>query len=61
MLPLSKADEIAAVPGVARVFPTITVDAKPGGLQVVSLGLPDRISSYDPAENSFSALKTSFA
>lgn len=61
VLPLSKADEIAAVPGVARVFPTITVDAKPGGLQVVSLGLPDRISSYDPAENSFSALKTSFA
>src|SRR6516164_2521288 len=30
VLPLSKSNEIAAVPGVARVFPTITVDAKPG-------------------------------
>src|SRR4029077_7464616 len=31
-LPLSKTSEIAAVPGVARVFPTITVEAKPGAL-----------------------------
>src|SRR5215472_11471404 len=61
VLPLSKADEIAAVPGVARVFPTITVDAKPGALNVVNLGLPDYIQSYDPAENQYSALKTSFA
>jgi putative ABC transport system permease protein len=61
VIALSKADEIAAVPGVARVFPAITVDAKPGGLQVVSLGLPDRIVSYDPLENSYSALRTSFA
>jgi len=61
VVPLSKAPEIAAVPGVARVFPTITVDAKPGALQVVNLGLPDRIASYDPAENQYSALKISFA
>ncbi|HET7339319.1 MAG TPA: FtsX-like permease family protein [Candidatus Dormibacteraeota bacterium] len=61
IIPLSKADEIAAVPGVARVFPTITVEAKPGTLQVVSLGLPDRIVSYDRAEDAYSALKTSFA
>ncbi|HET9782121.1 MAG TPA: FtsX-like permease family protein [Candidatus Dormibacteraeota bacterium] len=61
VVPLSKADELAAIPGVARVFPTITVDAKPGALNVVSLGLPDRIVSYDPAENGYSALKTSFA
>jgi putative ABC transport system permease protein len=61
ILPLSKGDEIAAVDGVARVFPTITVDAKPGALQVVSLGLPDYISSYDPAETNYSALKTTFA
>src|SRR5947209_17186941 len=46
VLPVGKADEIASVPGVARVFPTITVEAKPGSLQVVSLGLPDRIASY---------------
>jgi putative ABC transport system permease protein len=61
VLPLTKAAEIQAVPGVARVFPTITVQAKPGSLQVVSLGLPDYISSYDPAENSYSALQTTFA
>ena len=61
VVPLSRAPEIAAVPGVARVFPTITVEAKPGSLQVVSLGLPDYIESYDPAENGYSALRTSFA
>jgi putative ABC transport system permease protein len=61
VVPLSKASEIASVPGVARVFPTITVEAKPGSLQVVSLGLPDRIVSHDPAEDQYSALKTSFA
>ena len=61
VLPLSKQAEIEAVPGVARAFPTITVLAKPGDLQVVSLGLPDLISSYDLAENSYSALKTSSA
>lgn len=61
VIPLSKAAEIAAVPGVARVFPSITVQAKPGALQVVNFGLPDYISSYDPAEDAYSALKTSFA
>jgi putative ABC transport system permease protein len=61
VIPLSKAAEIQAVPGVARVFPSITVDAKPGSLQVVSLGLPDRIVSYDPAEDNYAALKTTFA
>ena len=61
VLPLTKQSEIEAVPGVARVFPTITVAAKPGALQVVSLGLPDYISSYDPEENGYSALKTSLA
>jgi putative ABC transport system permease protein len=61
VLPLSKQAEVAAVPGVARVFPSISVAAKPGSLQVVSLGLPDYIASYDPAENQYSALKTTFA
>jgi putative ABC transport system permease protein len=58
---LDKAAAIAGVDGVARVFPTITVPAKPGALQVVNLGLPDYISSYDPAENAYSALNTTFA
>ncbi len=61
VLPLSKAAEIATVPGVARVFLSITVQAKPGALNVVNLGLPDYISSYDPAENDYSALRTSLA
>src|SRR5690348_3902564 len=61
VLPLSKQPDIEAVSGVARVFPTITVQAKPGALQVVNLGLPDYISSYDPQERSYSALATSFA
>ncbi len=61
VLPLSKESEIDAVPGVARVFPTVSVLAKPGELQVVNFGLPDFIASYDPAENNYSALKTSFA
>jgi putative ABC transport system permease protein len=61
VLPLAKQSEIAAVPGVARVFPNITVAAKPGALQVVSLGIPDFISSVDPAENGYSALQISFA
>ena len=61
VLPLAKRSDIASVSGVARVFPTITVEAKPGGLQVVSLGLPDYISSYDARENDYSALKIAFA
>jgi putative ABC transport system permease protein len=61
VLPISKQSELSSVRGVAKVFPTITVAAKPGALQVVSLGLPDYISSYDPAENSYSALPTTYA
>ena len=61
ILPLAKADEIAAVPGVARVFPTITVQAKPGALNVVNISLPDYIASQDPAENNYSAFRLSFA
>jgi len=46
---------------VARVFPSIQVAAKPGSLQVVSLGLPDYIQSFVPDENDYSALKVTFA
>lgn len=61
VLPLSKQADIAAVNGVARVFPTIMVSANPGALQVINLGVPDYIASYDPAEDQYSSLKTSFA
>jgi putative ABC transport system permease protein len=60
VLPLAKQTDIAAVAGVARVFPTIQVAAKPGSLQVVSLGLPDYIQSLDPVETNYSALKVTF-
>ena len=61
VLPLSKQSDIEAVTGVERVFPSITVAAKPGDLQVVSVGLPDYISSYNADESGYSALKTTFA
>src|SRR5262245_29755056 len=44
VLPLAKQNEIASVSGVARVFPTITVHAKPGPLQVGILVLPDYVA-----------------
>ena len=61
VLPLSKQSELEAVPGVAHVFPSVGVAAKPGALQVVSLKIPVLISSYDPAENQYAGLKTTFA
>ena len=61
VLPLAKQSELAGVPGVAQVFPSINVAAKPGSLNVVSLGIPDYISSLDPAENNYSALRLTFA
>jgi putative ABC transport system permease protein len=61
VLPLAKQSDLAVVPGVARVFPSISVAAKPGALNVVSLGIPDYISSLDPAEYSYSALKITYA
>ena len=61
VLPITKQAELEAVPGVEKVFPTITIAAKPGSLQVVSLGLADYISSFNAEENNYSALKTSYA
>ncbi len=61
VLPLAKQSDLAAVAGVARVFPSVSVAAKPGSLNVVSLGIPDYISSLDPAEYGYSALKITYA
>jgi putative ABC transport system permease protein len=61
VVPLAKQSELSAVPGVARVFPSVAVAAKPGALNVVSLGIPDYISSLDPAEYAYSALKITYA
>jgi len=61
LLPLSKIDEIKQVPGVAAAFPSYGFSAKPGVVTTVSFGIPDQIIAGDPAENSWSALKISYA
>ncbi len=61
ILPIAKRDEIKQVTGVAAVFPTYAFDMKPGQLTAVSLGVPDTIVASDPAENAWTALKTTFA
>lgn len=61
VLPLSKAQEIERIPGVAAAFPGVTVNAKPGAVQVVSLGLPDYIATSDPRANDYSKVKVSIA
>jgi len=61
LLPLSKIDEIKQVEGVAAAFPTYGFSAKPGSVSVISFGVPDTIVAGDPAESSWSSLKTTFA
>jgi putative ABC transport system permease protein len=61
LLPLSKIDEIKQVDGVAAAFRTYGFSAKPGTVSVVSFGVPDTIVASDPAESSWSSLKTTFA
>src|SRR4029077_14531436 len=61
LLPMSKVQEIKQVDGVAAAFPGYTFSAKPGAVQVVSLGVPDEIVASDPAENAWSALKVTYA
>ena len=61
LLPLTKIDEMKQVPGVAAAFPTYGFSAKPGAVSVVSFGVPDTIVAGDPAETSWSTLKTSYA
>ena len=61
LLPISKIDELKKVQGVAAAFPGYSLPAKPGQIVVVSLGLPDLIVSGDPAEDNWSAIKTTLA
>ena len=60
-LPLSKVDELKRVEGVDAVFPAYSFPMKPGDLSTVNLGIPDTIGSEDPAENGYSAFKTTVA
>lgn len=61
ILPLSKRDEIKQVDGVAAVFPGYSLQAKPGSIITVSLGVPDEIVASDPAEEAWSSLKLTYA
>jgi len=60
VVPLSKAQEIQAVPGVESVVPTVMVSAKPGSTNVVSFGVPDYIANLTP-ERADSPIKTTYA
>src|SRR3982074_3376478 len=61
LLPISKVDETTKGEGVARACPVYGFAAKPGGLGVVSFGIPDTISASDPAENDWAGIKVTFA
>ena len=61
VMPISKVKEIEQIDGVAIAFPAVGVTAKPGGTQVVSLSIPDYISSSDPRANDYSKFKVSLA
>jgi putative ABC transport system permease protein len=61
ILPISKVDELKRVDGVDAVFPSYSFPAKPGEVGAVSFGVPDTISSDDPAETRYSAFKTTLA
>ena len=61
ILPISKVEEIKKVDGVQAAFPGYQFLVKPGQVTVVSFGLPDLIGAGDPAENDWSAIKTTLA
>jgi putative ABC transport system permease protein len=61
LLPMSKIDEIKAVPGVQAAFPGYGFNAKPGSVSVVNFGVPDQIIATDPAENDWGNLRLSTA
>ncbi len=60
LLQLSKADDLKRVDGVAAVFPQYGFPMKPGQISV-SFGVGDQIVAGDPAENSWSAIKLTYA
>lgn len=60
LLPLSKVDEIKKVDGVEAAFPAYSFLAKPGSSSI-NFGVPDMITSDDPAEANYSNFKLSLA
>ena len=60
ILPISKIDEIKQVSGVAAAFPGYQFQLKPGQISF-TFGVPDMITSSDPAEAAWGAIKLSYA
>ena len=52
LLPLSRADEIARVPGVVRVYPSYDMQAEPAG-SAIRLGAPDMIVNETPGATAY--------
>jgi putative ABC transport system permease protein len=61
LLTIDKVQTVANVDGVAAAFPNVSIGAKPGATNVVSLSIPDFIASYDPSVNNYGTFKTSVA
>ncbi len=61
LITTDKVEQIKELNGVVAAFGSISLSAKPGEVAAVSFGVPDTITSYDPASNKYSALKTSIA
>jgi len=61
LLTLDKVSQLESVDGVAAAFPEVSLGAKPGSTNGVSFGVPDFIASSNPGENSYAAVKLSFA
>jgi putative ABC transport system permease protein len=60
LLPLSKRDELARVPGVAAVYPSYQVTADPNN-RAVNLGAPTMITNEQPGVSAYGMPATTFA
>ncbi len=61
LLSIDKVQTVTTVDGVAAAFPNVSLSAKPGSTNVVSLSIPDFIANYDPRANNYGTFKTSLA
>jgi len=61
LLTIDKVQTVANIDGVAAAFPNVSIGAKPGATNVVSLSIPDFIANYDPRVNNYGTFKTSLA
>ena len=60
LLPLSKANEIARIQGVAAVYPSYQVSAEPGG-SAIQMGPPDLITNENRGASAYGAPATTIA